>query len=97
MRKNAVKIFKKVLPLNRCAGVVQTGVGSPAINAAARSNPGQWDEDERSHEHKTTPLLTPLFILAGVKPLHVSKMLLTVCFVLLWPYDVTFFLLAVSF
>lgn len=82
-------LFKKVLPLNRCASVVQTGVGSPAIHAAARSNPGQWDEDERSHEHKTAPLLTPPFILAGVKPLHVSKMLFTVCFLLLRPLNMS--------
>lgn len=45
----------------RCASVVQTRVGSPAIHATARANPGQRDEDERSHEHKTSPLLTLLF------------------------------------
>ena len=45
----------------RCASVVKAGVRSPALHAAACANPGQRDEDERSHEHKTTPLLTLLF------------------------------------
>ncbi len=50
-----------ILSLYRCASVVKTGVRSPALHAAACANPGQRDEDERSHEHKTTPLLTLLF------------------------------------
>lgn len=42
--------------------MVQTGVGSPALHATACADPGQRDEDERSHEHKNaSPLLTLLF------------------------------------
>lgn len=42
--------------------MVKTGVGSPALHAAACANPGQRDENERSYEHKTTPpLVTLLF------------------------------------
>lgn len=60
-QKYSEQIFEEVLLFDRCAGVVQAGVGSPAIHAAARANSGQWNEDERSHEYKTAPLLTPHF------------------------------------
>lgn len=49
----------------RRACVVQTGVGSPALHAAARADPGQRDEDERSHEHKSTPPLLTRLLASG--------------------------------
>lgn len=52
--------MKQILSFHRCASVVETRIRSPALHAAACANPGQRDEDERSHEHKTTPPLLTL-------------------------------------
>ncbi|KAI3374969.1 hypothetical protein L3Q82_021495, partial [Scortum barcoo] len=58
-----IRLISVVAPLRTLvrSSMVQTRVGSPALHAAACANPGQRDEDERSHEHKTTPLLTLLY------------------------------------
>lgn len=61
------KCNKIVLHFCRCAGVVKTGVGSSSLHAAAGTNTGQWDEDERSHEHKATPTLLTLFFTSWLK------------------------------
>lgn len=81
MLKNAmnefdrVSVFDWLIDCPRCTCVVQTGIWSSAIHATACANPGQRDEDERSHEHKTTSLLTLLASWLEFKVPHVNKML----------------------
>lgn len=82
---------KWLLSFRRCSSVVKTRVRSPALHAAACANPGQRDEDERSHEHKTTPLLTLLFtswLELKAPPCKYSCVHSTVCMLLFFKYSV---------
>lgn len=74
MEQLSVNYRPHTFPFCRCASVVKTRIRPPALHAAACANPGQRDEDERSHEHKATPLLTQLSHPGwSWKPLHVSS------------------------
>lgn len=53
---------------HRRASVVKTRVGSPSLHAAACANPGQRDEDERSHEHRIPPHLLTLLVMSWLEP-----------------------------
>ena len=77
--------YSGVLSFHRCASVVKARVGSPALHAAARADPGQRDEDERSHEHRTTPPLLTLLVTSWLElkapPCKYSRVQSTVSFI----------------